>query len=539
MRKRCLYLLLAATGLCLGFALAGCSGTPADSGDGGGGQTPETPGMTEQVTDYMLDEERRYTGTLVDGQPSGEGVLEWVLTDCVYTGEFENGVYNGEGKFEWKSLGDTLEGTFENGAPVYGTYTYANTMHYTGEFNEAWAFHGQGTFDWNTYNADGSVAAYGWLYEGEFRNGSPAGCVGKTTFNQQGTGSGIYWFEGEMSGFPEVKRNQQGKGKIVFDDGSWYEGEVYYTQDGQWLRYGEGVQNFFNTTFTGASAGGSAADKIYCYVGSFDALTYSWMYGNGVMCFSDVSGQPTGYIKGTWNGLIRVGPYTAEWSDEVLPESWRGTQELSYTDTYSALFDGYMEMYGDTDMSDKLLMLGDSQFSREMFSQAEELFAEEFDAVNIAIGGTTSDWWEAKLDELVLSEPEYILVHVGGNDIRVGDSLAGAIADTKALMDGLSRKYPDAKLYYVSAIVGVFDYEQGFAQDEISINDAMKAYAQEGGYTYLDVFSVLYGETQTSIYEEGYGYLQPQYFVDDLHLTAAGYELWGEAIKSALLQSLE
>jgi len=66
--------------------------------------------MEEQVTDYMLDEERRYTGTLVDGKPEGEGKLEWVLTNCVYTGEFSNGVYEGKGVFEWNSTGDKLEG---------------------------------------------------------------------------------------------------------------------------------------------------------------------------------------------------------------------------------------------------------------------------------------------------------------------------------------------------------------------------------------------------------------------------------------------
>ncbi len=533
--------LLAAAAACMAAALAGCQEPAADPDDT---TDPDDPGgadqpTTEQVTDLMLDEERKYTGTLVDGQPSGEGVMEWVQTDCVYTGNFENGVYSGEGTFEWRSLGDKLEGTFENGVPVSGTYTYANTMSYTGEFNEAWQFDGEGTFDWNTYNEDGSVKAYGWLYEGEFKDGSPVGCSGKVTFNQQGTGSGIYWFEGEMSGFPEVKRDQQGRGKIVFDDGSWYEGDVYYTQDGQWLRYGEGMQSFFNTTFSGASAGGSAADKIYCFVGSFDAIDYSWMYGNGVMYFSDAAGTPTGYIRGTWNGMIRVGPYTAEWSEEMLLEAWRGTEELSYTDTYSALFDGYMQQYGTTDMQDKLLMIGDSQFSREMFSQAERLFADEFDVVNIAIGGTTSDWWSAKLDELILGEPEYLLVHVGGNDIRVGDDVDAAIAETKALMDALAVKYPGAKLYYVSGIVGVFDYESGFAKDEIAINDAMKAYAEAGGYTYLDVFSVLYGDTVSANYEEGYGYLQPGYFVDRLHLTAAGYDLWGTAIKEALLRSLQ
>ena len=45
------------------------------------------------------------------------------------------------------------------------------------------------------------------------------------TFNQEGKGEGVYWFEGEMSGFPEVKKGQQGRGYIVYPDKSTYEGE--------------------------------------------------------------------------------------------------------------------------------------------------------------------------------------------------------------------------------------------------------------------------------------------------------------------------
>ena len=101
-------------------------------------------GMEEQVTDYMLDEERRYTGRLVDGKPEGEGKLEWVLTNCVYTGEFSNGVYEGKGVFEWNSTGDKLEGIFSCGTPITGKYTYANTMSYEGEFNTEGSLKGRG-----------------------------------------------------------------------------------------------------------------------------------------------------------------------------------------------------------------------------------------------------------------------------------------------------------------------------------------------------------------------------------------------------------
>ncbi len=515
------------------------SGSLSDSTSDSTSENPRPP--SGNVTDYMLDEERKFTGTLKEGEPEGEGKLEWVQTNCVYTGEFKNGVYEGKGTFEWRNTGDKLEGIFSNGAPVNGKYTYANTMSYAGEFNEKWKFEGEGVFDWNMYAANGSVKEYGWLYEGEFKNGTPVGCRGKITFIRHGSDAGVYWFEGEMSGFPEVKKGQQGRGRIVYPDGSFYEGDVYYSSKGEWLRCGEGMQNFFNTTFTGASAGGSAEDKIYCYQGSFDARNYSWMYGNGVMYFSDVSGRPTGYIKGTWNGLIRVGEYTGNWTEDMLAERWKNTEELSYHDAYLTLFNAYMEQWKDTDMTGKLLMLGDSQFSKECFPQAVELLSDEFDAVDIAIGGTTSAWWNDMLDQVVLGEPEYILIHVGGNDICVGNSRETAIRDTKALIDALKVKYPRSKIFYVSLIVGTFVYEQNFDEKFIAINDAMKEYAAESGkFEYIDVVSLFYSADQVSdIYDERFGYLKTEYFADGMHLKKTAYDLWGEAIKSELLKLLQ
>ena len=66
-----------------------------------------TSDTIEQVVDYMLDDERKYTGQLVNGLPEGEGILTWVKTNCVYTGEFKAGAYHGEGLFEWKNNGDS------------------------------------------------------------------------------------------------------------------------------------------------------------------------------------------------------------------------------------------------------------------------------------------------------------------------------------------------------------------------------------------------------------------------------------------------
>ena len=189
-------------------------------------------------------------GALAGCTFSGEGTFSWPNGDkiiarfengapvegkkvfpneCVYEGEFVNWNYNGKGTFSWPS-GDLLVGTFANGAPVTGKYTYANTMCYEGQFNSAWQFHGQGTFNWTTYNEDGSVKAWSNRYEGEFVNGNAAGLTGTMTYAIALNGSnaaGLHSFTGVMELLGLAKVDQTGTGKIVFDDGSYYIGDVY------------------------------------------------------------------------------------------------------------------------------------------------------------------------------------------------------------------------------------------------------------------------------------------------------------------------
>ena len=545
-RKRTIKLLflsmLSISLLAIAAACGGEENTETSSGtnvsDTSSSSRPDSSsdGMEEQVTDYMLDEERKYTGRLVDGKPEGEGTLEWVLTNCAYTGEFSNGVYEGKGVFEWNSTGDKLEGIFSCGTPITGKYTYANTMSYEGEFNTEWKFEGEGIFDWNTYNADGSVKAYGWKYEGEFKNGSPEGCRGKVTFNQEGKGEGVYWFEGEMSGFPEVKKGQQGRGYIVYPDKSTYEGGIYYTSEGEWSRYGEGTQNFFYTTFTGASAGGEASDKIYCYVGEFDGRNYSWMYGNGVMYFSDISGNPTGYIKGTWNGMSRIGEWSGEWKEEYLLDKWKSLKEIDWKHEFFRKLEGYIEAESDKDMTGKTLLLGTSTF--EYWYTSKEDLSPEYDSINFGVGGSTAKWWNenAELLKGVKGCPEQILLFIGGNDVASSYSTEDIVAWSQSFIGKLKEYFPQSKIVFVSLQTALIRWNQREQVKEV--NAAVKSWIEtEENIYFLDIYDYLYDSQAQSgtYYDAEYGALRTDVWqADKLHLNTLGYELFTKAIKEKL-----
>ena len=170
----------------------------------------------------------------IDSSQLGYGYYDYG-NGCSYTGQMKasadmNGcTFEGEGTFRWPS-GDTFVGTYAGSAPISGKYTYSNTMAYQGEISSNYVFHGQGEFNWTTYNADGSVAAWGNRYVGEFQNGGATGLTGTMYYAvalDGSNGAGLHYFTGVMAQLGLAQVDQIGEGKIVFEDGSYYIGQVY------------------------------------------------------------------------------------------------------------------------------------------------------------------------------------------------------------------------------------------------------------------------------------------------------------------------
>lgn len=490
-----------------------------------------TSDTIEQVVDYMLDDERKYTGQLVNGLPEGEGILTWVKTNCVYTGEFKAGAYHGEGLFEWKNNGDSLKGTFENGNPINGKFTYKNTMSYTGEFNESWQFHGKGTFDWNMYNSSGAVTSYGWLYEGEFKNGTMIGCVGKITFTVARNGSngeGCYWYEGLMAGFPGVAVGQYGKGFIKYGDGSTYEGDVYVQNANSFIRQGKGVQNFETcTTLSAVDFGASHEYKVIDYVGEFDGLSHGWMFGNGVVYFEDLEGNPAGYIKGSWNGTTRTGEWTGTWSNDILKEEYRETSELVYKDVFEVKLEKYVDENKNVDMSNKTLLLGTSWF--EFWTNSYNDLLPEIDSVNFGIGGSGPMFWSQNIDLLssLKNAPKNIVYLPGGNDLASrGETIEGTTEKTKTVIQDLKELFPTSNIYLCS--FGPSPIRWHLMDTYIEGNKTIKEICENENVTYFDFTTGLFDKENISgkYYKEGYGSLRTDIWLNDnLHFNSEGYEL--------------
>ena len=106
-----------------------------------------------------------YTGPVVNGQFTGEGILDF-NDGTRYTGGFSNGRFQGAGQL-YSPSGRRYEGFFENGAMTgEGTvHTDSGQIIYTGGFKS-------GLFDgWGTYTAPDDS----FTYTGSFVSGHPEG----------------------------------------------------------------------------------------------------------------------------------------------------------------------------------------------------------------------------------------------------------------------------------------------------------------------------------------------------------------------------
>lgn len=494
---------------------------------------------TSTVTDIMLDNERKYSGEVINGNvPHGQGVLTWIYTNCVYTGEFKYGKYDGQGLFEWRNDKNKFEGEFRNNEPYYGKFTYENTMSYTGYMSN-WQFHGQGAFDWNTYFSDGTVKAYGWLYEGEFKNGTMAGCRGKVTFTcaRDGKNSdGFYWFEGLMDGFPNVKKGQQGKGKLVFGDKSFYEGDIYYDQAGVPQRFGKGIQYFYKgDNFSAGNIGGNLNDKIYAYEGQFDTIDHQYIYGNGIYYISNQANEPVGYMKGEWDVFNRIAAWQGEFDESLIWDDYKGLNEIPYEDGYYSLLKQFIARDAQADISGKTILVGASHFTF-WGEGAKTALAPTLDAINYGIGGSTADFWNSHMDEwdAMTNGPKNILICVGGNDIAIHTTPATAFSYLKGMIDGFASRYPNTNVVYLSSFDSPVKWGTWQVEDLRTMNGLVESYINglsNNKIHYADITSMVYGDSVTDYHDNNKGYLQTRYYVEDmLHFNSVGYTKFKEAI---------
>ncbi len=134
------------------------------------------------------------------------------------------------------------------------------------------------------------------------------------------------------------------------------------------------------------------------------------------------------------------------------------------------------------------------------------------DVVNRGIGGETAPQVLTRMDA-VANDPAAIFLLIGTNDLTLRypvESIAQNIHDIIARAGALA---PDASIYLES----VMPRGARWRKKVVRLNNLLRGVAAQTGARYVDLWPALADKE---------GALRPEFTIDGLHLTGAGYRAW-------------
>lgn len=133
-------------------------------------------------------------------------------------------------------------------------------------------------------------------------------------------------------------------------------------------------------------------------------------------------------------------------------------------------------------------------------------------------------------EDVVALNPEIVVINAGTNDIAennhfynerrtLGNIISMAeIAGSNGIKVALSSVLPAARIHWNNKVGDV-------AEKVKSLNEKIKAYADEKGLLYIDYYSALIGENAA---------MKPEYSGDGIHPTPEGYDVMESVVKTLL-----
>ena len=343
-------------------------------------------------------------------------------------------------------------------------------------------------------------------------------------FDAYGTDSVGVWYFVPQSGAYKNGVPCKGFGCIKYAEGSVYAGDLFY--DGKaFNKLGCGKQDFTHSDIGRLLP--SINQKIYKFVGRYDYRKTDWIYGNGVLYYTDASGKPSHFCKGFFAGLDKTGEYKGEFDCSTLIDGYTPDMEFDF----DAHADGIETRWrairraldGATEAS--TVFLGDSYF--ELFDRSEfagkNLFADIFPSeyLNIGIGGSKfADWigWIDRLDGV--APPARLIVNLGFNDIHSGRGVKNTYSDLIKLLKLLRARFPHTRFYLISVVHS--PSAARWINEEREYNSKIAQKATDLGVTV--------GEWNSRIAKSG----KNCFHADELHPDEYGYGLFADFLKEFL-----
>jgi len=149
---------------------------------------------------------------------------------------------------------------------------------------------------------------------------------------------------------------------------------------------------------------------------------------------------------------------------------------------------------------------------------------------NRGISGDVTDGVLDRLEEVTESKPQRIFLMIGINDLARGRSVDYVLNNIKKIYKAVKDKSPGTELLIQSVLpvnpdFTLFPDHVNKSREIIEINNNLKKICAHYSLNYVDIYSQLADAKQK---------LSPEYTNDGLHLTGAGYIIWGNILKDYL-----
>jgi hypothetical protein len=149
--------------------------------------------------------------------------------------------------------------------------------------------------------------------------------------------------------------------------------------------------------------------------------------------------------------------------------------------------------------------------------------------IDRGFGGSHIEYVNRWFDELVLPyKPRAIVLYAGENDLDAGKSVARVVSDFDEFMARKTRELGATPVYFISLKPTKARFAQLALQDEVNV--AIRARAKRrADLHYIDVATPMLKD----------GKPRDLFGPDGLHMNEAGYRLWTQVVRDALLPDAE
>lgn len=337
---------------------------------------------------------------------------------------------------------------------------------------------------------------------------------------------GLWFFVTEDEARYSCGKSVYGFGCIKYDEGSVYTGDIWF--DGKnYHKFGFGKQDF---TYSEIGSANSLSGKLlkakkYMFVGEFDHRVNNWIYGNGVLYYNDLNGNPYRFMKGKFNCLTRTGDWDGEFDYSSLLDGFTPDMEW-IVDERLSLFKSQLE--NKTKIGGKYnLFIGDSFF--ELWNSTEytaELFRDYYPEkanLNLGVGGSTFEDWKVYLEYLgELPAPNKIFINLGFNDVHYGTPTAEIAENFRYVADGLKKYFPSAAIYVFTSVHA--PKCEGTRPQTEEWNSLLKSEAEKAGVAVVDACAAF----------ESRGDRSRCFYRDGVHPDTEGYRIYRKLLQKVL-----